>query len=325
MPSKARDQGEATAAAARKIWVLLELLRSRSVRFTTYARLYGESHRTFQRDLQHLRNIGKTGGFTISPIRDKERAELLSVDSKLRSLDGSAHVIGLLGALGGAFGAPVSLELGDLATAGGDAGFSKFVLPQLRERSQVAEAYARLKSAWEVRPGPAIVRFSYRTNAKSAEERLIEPYRVLLRSGTAYIVGYDLGRKDWRLFALDRMVTQPQRAGTIQHVRSIPAQYESCDTIGFMKTHAPPVAVTVRLSARVAASATSRKWQDAQRVQNLSDGSAEITFDVGDIDEVVRWAMGYGDEAVVLSPPEAAIRAVNTCINSSSPTATSRL
>jgi len=60
-------------------------------------------------------------------------------------------------------------------------------------------------------------------------------------------------------------------------------------------------------------------------VQNLSDGSAEITFDVGDIDEVVRWAMGYGDEAVVLSPPEAAIRAVNTCINSSSPTATSRL
>ncbi len=46
--------------------------------------------------------------------------------------------------------------------------------------------------------------------------------------------------------------------------------------------------------------------------KNLSDGSAEITFDVGDIDEVVRWAMGYGDEAVVLSPPEAVLSAIKT-------------
>ena len=46
-----RDAGEATTAAARKIWVLLELLRSAAVRFSTYGRLYPEAYRTFQRDV----------------------------------------------------------------------------------------------------------------------------------------------------------------------------------------------------------------------------------------------------------------------------------
>ena len=124
-----RDAGEATTAAARKIWVLLELLRSGSVRFSTYGRLYHEAYRTFQRDLQHLRKIGATGGFRISPIAQKERAELLGVDAKLRSLDGSASVLGLLSALGGALGAPMSLELGDLATATADSGFLRLLVP----------------------------------------------------------------------------------------------------------------------------------------------------------------------------------------------------
>jgi hypothetical protein len=107
--------GEATTAAARKIWVLLELLRSGAVRFSRYGQVYDESFRTFQRDLQHLRNIGKTGGFTISPIKSKDRADLLAVDSKLRSLDGSASVLGLLSDLGGPLGASMTLELGDIA------------------------------------------------------------------------------------------------------------------------------------------------------------------------------------------------------------------
>ena len=308
-----RDSGEATTAAARKIWVLLELLRSKHVRFVTYGRLYDESFRTFQRDLQHLRNIGKSGGFTISPIRGKDRAELLEVDAKLRSLDGSASVLGLLSALGGALGAPVTLELGELAKASADSGFLRFLLPQLLEQSAVAETYAVLKAAWEVRPGPAMVRFQYPEHGKGGKtERVVEPYRVLLRSGSAYLVGYDTGRKGWRMFALDRILSRPVRVGTIQHARTVPEEYDSSDVIGFIKTGAPTIAVTVRLGAAVAASATSRRWQTTQVVRRRADGSAEITFEVSDIAEIVRWAMGFGAEAQIVAPASAVALAEKT-------------
>ncbi len=308
-----RDAGEATTAAARKIWVLLELLRSGSVRFSTYGRLYPEAYRTFQRDLQHLRKIGATGGFRISPIAQKERAALLGVDAKLRSLDGSASVLGLLSALGGALGAPVTLELGDLAMATADSGFLRFLVPQLVEQSAVTETYRLVKAAWEVRPGPAMVRFAYPESGKEGgTDRVVEPYRVLLRSGSAYLVGYDTERKGWRMFALDRIMSRPVRVGTIQHARVVPAAYDSSDVVGFFKSDGAPTAVTVRLSATVAASATSRRWQTMQRTTLGTDGSAEITFEVSDVGEIVRWAMGFGADAKIVAPNAAVVLAAET-------------
>jgi len=77
IPNKpGRDPGEATEAAARKILVLLELLRAKAIRFSTYEVVHGRDFRSFQRDLQHLRKIGEEAGFRISPIKDHERAEL---------------------------------------------------------------------------------------------------------------------------------------------------------------------------------------------------------------------------------------------------------
>lgn len=307
-----RVQGEATVAAARKIWVLLELLRSKSVRFSAYERVYGEGYRTFQRDLQHLRHIGATNGFGISKISERERAELTHVDMKLRSLDESAHVLEFLGALASSLGAPVASELGELAKTKDDGGFLRFVVPQLLEQSHVAKTYQHLKAAWQTRPNPASVRFKYASGPKKGEERHVEPYRVLLRSGSAYLVAYDLDRKDWRIFALDRMMTLPAKAGTIPKVRDVPAQFDATDAVGFMKSHEAPIAVTVRLSAKVAASATSRRWQALQRFVSFDDGSAEMTFVVGDPHEVVRWAMGYGGEAAVIAPDHVVSLALHT-------------
>jgi hypothetical protein len=42
-----RAAGEASESAARKIWLLLELLRHRSVRFSEYERLHARDKRSF--------------------------------------------------------------------------------------------------------------------------------------------------------------------------------------------------------------------------------------------------------------------------------------
>jgi len=62
------------------------------------------------------------------------------------------------------------------------------------------------------------------------------------------------------------------------------------------------VEVTVELTPTVAASATSRRWQAAQKIELLEGGAARITFEVSDVGEVVRWALGFGKEARVVAP-----------------------
>ena len=125
-------------------------------------------------------------------------------------------------------------------------------------------------------------------------------------------MGYDLGRKGWRMFALDRIASKPTRAGTIQHPRTVPATYESSDVVGFIKSGSSMTAVTVWLSATVAPSATSRRWQANQKMRLAPDGSAEITFEVSDPSEIVRWAMGFGTEARILAPGKAVALAAST-------------
>ncbi|MGP6157164.1 MAG: WYL domain-containing protein [Vulcanimicrobiaceae bacterium] len=302
---RARDWAEPTESVERKIWLLLQLLRNKFVLFSRYERKYQRDFRSFQRDLQQLRTIGDAAGFSISSIRKKERVDLLKFE-RLRALDGGPQVLGLLGALVLALGEPIAHEFRALAAEipGGDP-FVRFLLPQLVEQSAVAKAYELLKEAWAATPRPAVVRFQYpEKGTVGGALREVEPYRVVIRSGSCYLVGYDLTRKGWRTFALDRFLSLPQRAGTIQKVRTIPRAYDSDDVVGFIKGEGAATTVTVELTPRVAASATSRRWQGSQKVEMLADGFARITFTVSDPAEVIRWVLGFGPDAKVVGPPK---------------------
>lgn len=308
-----RDPGEASESVARKIWLLMELLRHRRVRFTEYAALHARDKRSFQRDLQQLRAIGKTAGFAISKVESGDLVRLISYDTTLRRLDDARPpLLRLLAELARTLGEPIQGELSAIAQSAPEGEvFLHVHAPKLVEGSQVAKVYEKLKDAWSSPAGRASVWFRYRVpNAAAAEERTVDPYRVIVRSGRYYLVGYDVKRRDWRLFALDAIVGLPAKAGTVRIDRPIPEAYGNADVLGFIKGtgRTAEVDVTVEFSPRVAASAISRIWKSDQRIEKLSGGRARITVSVADPGEVVRWAFGFGADARVVSPP-AAVRA----------------
>jgi len=110
-------------------------------------------------------------------------------------------------------------------------------------------------------------------------------------------------------FALDRFRSQPAKAGTCTITRTLPLEYASDDVIGFIKGTGKRVDVTVELSPRVAATATARRWQNEQRSERFADGRARMSFVVSDVDEVVRWTLGFGADAHVVAPPKTVQRA----------------
>lgn len=306
-----RDTGEASESVARKIWLLLELLRHQIVHVSEYERLHQRDRRSFQRDLQQLRAIGKSAGFAISNIEQGELVRLTALDQRIRRLDGArAPLLRLIAEVARTLGEPIRGELesiADAATAGEV--FLHIHAPELVEGSSVAKVYARLKDAWESAAGAALVRFRYRTAAGGTEERLVDPYRVIVRSGRYFLIGYDAGRRAWRFFALDAIIGLPVKAGTIRTQRQIPADYAATDTVGFLKGRGKPVEVTVELSPTIAVSATSRVWNHAQRVEKLPGGRARITIPVSDPLEVIRWTFGFGADARVTGPPDVVVRA----------------
>jgi predicted DNA-binding transcriptional regulator YafY len=307
--NRRKSTNEASDSAIRKIWMIVELFRHKRLSFEMYHREHERDKRSFQRDLQQLRAIGDQSGFTISPIKNGSYVEMRSGDVRIRALHGEAtQTEKLIGDVARAMGQPIATAIGQLATEPepNDERFFHIAVPTMSEgdESRISLITTALKSAWTNR---ALVKFRYvdREDASGYRERTVEPHRVLYRSGVYYLIAYDRGRKAWRTFALDRFLSSPEPAGTNNVTRQIPAEYASEDVIGFMKSDQSSMEVTVELSRIVAAAATSRRWQTAQRVDILEGGRARIAFTVSDPSEVARWAFGFGKDARVVAPPEA--------------------
>jgi predicted DNA-binding transcriptional regulator YafY len=45
-------------------------------------------------------------------------------------------------------------------------------------------------------------------------------------------------------------------------------------------------------------------WHESQKITKLPDGGLEITFRVAGLEEIKRWVLSFGPEAVVLEPPK---------------------
>jgi predicted DNA-binding transcriptional regulator YafY len=288
---------------ARITWVLLTLLYDEVLEYASCVDRFGISKREFQRDLLKLREIGKSRGFTISNITSG-RVFLHHSSPRIGRLNTkSAEIAGTLARIATALGGPFEREI---RSAIGDApvverpGFLHLreVLPQNGER--VADVFSFLK---EAAAGPARVEFFYKPARGARLLRLVEPYHVVARLGRCYLIGYDLARRDWRYFALDAMNGPLRKVGTFTP-RMVPERFLAERAVGWINGSGS-IDVTIRLSPAIAASVTSRSWQDAQRTVERPDGSADISLTFSDLGEAVRWALSFGSGALITAPVQA--------------------
>jgi predicted DNA-binding transcriptional regulator YafY len=60
--------------------------------------------------------------------------------------------------------------------------------------------------------------------------------------------------------------------------------------------------VKVRISSGWARWVGEKIWHESQKITKLPDGGLDITFRVAGLDEIKRWVLSLGPEAVVLEP-----------------------
>jgi predicted DNA-binding transcriptional regulator YafY len=227
----------------------------------------GTSPRTLRRDIDRLRSLGYPVSATRGPggsyqlVAGRAMPPLLLTDE-----EAVATVVGLRFA---------ALAQVDGATGAADGALRKLeqvLPPRLRYRIRAVaastEAASSTMRSLDLRTLQVLatsshahqdVRFHYVSRTGQVTERRVEPYRQVLLGRRWYLLGWDLDRRDWRTFRLDRLegLTVPGTTfvprelppdGAVSFVRSS-ARFPVSRHQGVVRFGAPLALVSERLMA----------------------------------------------------------------------------
>jgi predicted DNA-binding transcriptional regulator YafY len=145
------------------------------------------------------------------------------------------------------------------------------------------------------------VRFRHRAaQYKEFVEHEVNPYRLWYVNSGLYVVGFDKGKQDLRVFAVERIHSVVL---TNKRFQVPPAfDFEAFKQTAFNMIWGEPQEVKIKFSPTQATYIRERTWHQSQKIDQQKDGSVVLSLHVADLDEVKRWLIGFGSEATVLTP-----------------------
>jgi proteasome accessory factor B len=142
------------------------------------------------------------------------------------------------------------------------------------------------------------VRFPYRTAAGQQAERTVDPYAVVQRRASWYLVGRDHDRDALRAFRLDRVGGRPRSVGD-------PGGFQPPADVDVAAAVSGPESVTIDVELAVAPDA---RWAVDLRggvdTGRTHDGMPVLRVHGLDALRDRSWVLGLGPDVVVLSPDE---------------------
>ncbi len=133
-----------------------------------------------------------------------------------------------------------------------------------------------------------------------ATERDVDPMRLLVVEGRAYLEGWCLSAEAVRLFRLDRVLALT----VLDQAASVPPQAELRDVDqGLFRPSADDAEVELELSV---AGRWVAEYYPCERVEDLGDGRLRVGLRTPDTRWVRRLALRLGEDGRVISPPDLA-------------------
>ncbi len=268
--------------------------------------------RMFERDKEDLRELGvplETGvnhPFDDDPgYRIRQQAYELP---ELRLEADEAAVLGLAARVwrraelaGAAAGALLKLRAAGIDAAM-DSGDENSPVPQgIEPRLGTPEpAFGPL---WEAVRDRRPVTFSYRAAGRSdPQRRELEPWGVVNRHGRWYVAGWDRGRNDTRVFRLSRIAGPVKFCGPAGRV-IVPDGADVRELVRDWDS-APAQEHTALLRVRTGAGVGLRRHAVSVQADDTAAGWDLVTTRFGDVGWFADYAASFGQDAVVLDPPD---------------------
>lgn len=270
------------------------------------------STRSLRRYLAILADAGFPWYFdrSANAYRFADGYSLKRLDLSSGELFGLVALRSLSASLGGTIGASID-EVAEkiVGSAGGGArvrmeGASPmaFRVSQTQLDAQGERAFQLLSAAERATRS---VRFTYRDKEGKRSTRTADPYGFIVNAGRIYCVAYDHKRRDKRTFAVDNITQPAMLARTFVRPHDFNVEEYAAASISGVLHADQTTEVRVRFAARVAKAAAAARVVAERNVEEQPDGSVEIAYHVADVDELVRWILGWGSQAEIFAPPSA--------------------
>lgn len=147
------------------------------------------------------------------------------------------------------------------------------------------------------------VRLDYRSANASQSSRLVEPFQLVPLGRRWYFVAYDIDRRDWRTFRIDRIITA-EGAGTPFAPRQPPfddvAAYVRSNVSGGSAGGAYQVAVVIEASAETVSGFVGR-WAE---VRPRTSQSCTMLMETDSLEGPLFTLGALGADFTVINPPE---------------------
>ena len=140
----------------------------------------------------------------------------------------------------------------------------------------------------------------YSMYSKRETTRKVDPYKVWFFNGTLYLIGWCHVHDEIRMFVLDRI-----RLLHLTDERFIPP--DDFDLDEYMKDsfgviHTDKEKVVIKFTPSLERYLKENIWHPSQVFKKDKDGSLLLSMEVGGLQEVMSWVMGFGRHAEVLGP-----------------------
>jgi proteasome accessory factor B len=146
--------------------------------------------------------------------------------------------------------------------------------------------------------------FIYHPMSKSKPGlRRVQPYHLRCMDNQWYLFGFDIAREALRTFALTRMEKVNVTRVHFQKASGFSADQVMEGAFGAFESKETRI-VRLTLDAFAARIIRERPVHPTQTLKALADGGAQLTLRVGLAPDLVRWILGFGEHAEVVSPPD---------------------
>ena len=140
---------------------------------------------------------------------------------------------------------------------------------------------------------------------QQTEQRVVDPYHLANINGEWFLFAFDHLRRDIRTFVPGRIKSIRPTGKSFVRQKQFSLEARLRDSFG-VHSGRGAFQVVLQFNARVADYVREKKWHDSQQLRALPDGGVELRLKLSSLQEVERWVLGWGGNAVVVQPPELA-------------------
>jgi predicted DNA-binding transcriptional regulator YafY len=132
-------------------------------------------------------------------------------------------------------------------------------------------------------------------------KRHVHPYHLASINQQWYLFAYDLHRKDYRTFALQRMLNPQILQQPFQPNPKFKIEQHLADSFG-VSTNSGQYSIRILFDPFAARLIQEKIWHPTQKLIPLKNGGLELRMTLGSLTEVYRWILSWGIHAQVIAP-----------------------